>query len=265
MFIYKVTNKINGKVYIGQTVKSVLNRWKSHLSDSKRRDFVFYRAIRKYGSDNFKIEEIDGANSISELNYKEYLYIYKFNTLAPNGYNSTTGGKNFKMTQEIKDKISKANKNKPKSKEHCVNLSKSHIGNKASEESKNKMTVSMTNNVFLSKPIVRNDGMEFPSIAECARQTDTSTGNICMVLNGDRLTANGYHFKRLEDCDKIEPWDIPYPPERAIKRSDGRVFNSINECAAEMKTRNNNISRVLKGYRKSHKGYSFEYLESISE
>ena len=54
-YIYLITNKINGKQYIGQTVKTVQKRWSRHLADSKNFDFYFYKAIRKYGKENFKV------------------------------------------------------------------------------------------------------------------------------------------------------------------------------------------------------------------
>lgn len=53
MIIYKATNKINGKVYIGQSHKSLEERMRRHKNDSIRQDSYFYRAIRKYGWENF--------------------------------------------------------------------------------------------------------------------------------------------------------------------------------------------------------------------
>lgn len=53
-YIYKITNKINGKVYIGKTTKTVQERWKEHLRESRTErseNRPLYRAIRKYGVD----------------------------------------------------------------------------------------------------------------------------------------------------------------------------------------------------------------------
>ena len=95
MIIYKITNKLNNLIYIGQTINSIKVRWNSHVSDSKRvKKHPFYNAIKKYGKENFTIEEIGGANSIAELNYQEWLLIHKNNTLWPNGYNLKEGGDN---------------------------------------------------------------------------------------------------------------------------------------------------------------------------
>lgn len=74
MIIYKITNKINNKVYIGQTSGSLYDRFIRHCQDaeSNRLDTHFARAIRKYGKENFLPEIIDTATTEQELNEKEY-------------------------------------------------------------------------------------------------------------------------------------------------------------------------------------------------
>ena len=64
MIIYKITNKINNKVYIGLTTQTVETRWKQHIQTAFSENHpdsqtIFKKAIRKYGPDNFKIEVID--------------------------------------------------------------------------------------------------------------------------------------------------------------------------------------------------------------
>jgi hypothetical protein len=104
--IYKITCTINGSVYIGQTTRSIEIRFKEHLRDSKKNlNWSLYNAIRKYGFENFIIEEIDGANSKSELNYREIHWInqYKSNKL---GYNIRIGGSFKEIGEESKIKMS---------------------------------------------------------------------------------------------------------------------------------------------------------------
>src|SRR5580704_3159657 len=96
MIVYKITNKINEKSYIGQTIGPIEKRWNSHCSKQKRGHGIFYRAIAKYGKENFEIKILARCNSIQEMNHREVYYIKLFNTLAPNGYNLDTGGKNKK-------------------------------------------------------------------------------------------------------------------------------------------------------------------------
>ena len=81
MIIYKITNKQNGKMYIGQTINSLEDRWKRHQSDALNNiiDTHFARAIRYYGVDSFIVEIIDTAETQKELTEKEYYWIHQYN------------------------------------------------------------------------------------------------------------------------------------------------------------------------------------------
>ena len=72
--IYKITNKLDGKFYIGRTTQGLKKRWQSHrgaINAAKNIHLKLYRAFAKYGIQNFYIEEIDGAASFEELKIKE--------------------------------------------------------------------------------------------------------------------------------------------------------------------------------------------------
>lgn len=90
MIVYLATNKINGKKYVGQTVRSLEERWKDHCR--AKDDNYFHRAIHKYGVENFSLEVLDTAESGKELDEKEMFWIKKLNTLFPRGYNLKEGG-----------------------------------------------------------------------------------------------------------------------------------------------------------------------------
>lgn len=110
-YIYKVTNKINGKIYIGQTIQSVKDRWYRHCGKSgiskAELNTHFKRAILKYGKENFTIETIEVCDS-TKLNDREKFYISYYNSYI-NGYNSTIGGqdgsKPFKTSKEDETQI----------------------------------------------------------------------------------------------------------------------------------------------------------------
>ena len=116
MWIYKITNIQNQKVYIGQTIRPIEQRFHRHINDAMNNilDTHFARAIRKYGKDNFIIEEIDSAKTQNELNKKEQYWIQYYNSVN-NGYNETDainkcGGNTYlSKTEEemevIKEKI----------------------------------------------------------------------------------------------------------------------------------------------------------------
>lgn len=105
-YIYKVTNKINGKIYIGQTTQSVKDRWyrhcgKSGISKAESRMHL-KRAILKYGKENFSVEVIEECDS-TILNERERFYISYFNSYKE-GYNSTIGGQDgFKPYKTSED------------------------------------------------------------------------------------------------------------------------------------------------------------------
>lgn len=93
-YIYKITNTINGKMYIGQTRRTIEERWKQHIrssfSDSSFDKGPFHLAIKKYGIDTFKVEQIEECNN-EELNDRETYWIEYFDA-RHKGYNITTGG-----------------------------------------------------------------------------------------------------------------------------------------------------------------------------
>lgn len=101
-YIYKCTNLINNKIYIGQTTRTIKQRWNEHIKfdTTKRYNTVFDCAINKYGKENFKVEELEKVYSdtkdtlVSILNDLEKFYIHEYNSLIDNraGYNVDEGG-----------------------------------------------------------------------------------------------------------------------------------------------------------------------------
>lgn len=87
-YIYKITNKVNGKSYIGQTRYTVEFRWRQH--QHKKDNCYFHNAIHKYGIENFTIETLEECE-VSKLDEREIFYIAKYNTFKE-GYNLTIGG-----------------------------------------------------------------------------------------------------------------------------------------------------------------------------
>jgi group I intron endonuclease len=147
--IYCVTCLPTGKLYFGQTVQSLEKRWKHHIGSSQRgSDHKFHRAIRKYGEENFLVEEVLTVSAPTKeilkkkLDYVEMRLIKRFNTKI-DGYNSTDGGDGLvNLSEESLAKISKALKGRKFSDEWNGKISDSLTGRILSDEWKKKISES---------------------------------------------------------------------------------------------------------------------------
>lgn len=106
-FIYKIINDINDKIYIGQTTRTIKERWKEHLTTNKRQDLPIYRAFNKYGKEHFQIEIIEECEN-QFLDEREIYWINHFDSYEM-GYNASIGGESPTTLEnkEIESIISK--------------------------------------------------------------------------------------------------------------------------------------------------------------
>lgn len=134
--IYIITCFASLKSYVGQANNYISGnkpwglegRWKSHVYEAygnkRNKCLLLNRAIRKYGKEYFVYKTLCEVPQ-EELDEKETLWIKRFNTFKPNGYNMTPGGQNFKITDEIRLKQSLAKKGKHRPRE---SVEKSRLG-----------------------------------------------------------------------------------------------------------------------------------------
>ena len=111
-YIYKITNLQNNKIYIGKTTTCIQERFSKHIYEAntpntKGYTFILHKAFRKYGINNFNIEQIEEIDN-SLLNDREIYWINFYNSMIPNGYNMTFGGEgstkiNYKLVYELWD------------------------------------------------------------------------------------------------------------------------------------------------------------------
>lgn len=136
MLIYKITNTVNGKVYIGQTTYPLYHRWSAHKQNTSHCKYLG-AAIVKYGEDKFKIEQIDTAETFDELNEKEVYWIKFYDAQnREKGYNLRSGGDSSLHSEESKAKMSQTRKGKKQSKELIQKRIESRKGYTHSEKTR---------------------------------------------------------------------------------------------------------------------------------
>ena len=147
--IYKITNLINGKFYIGKTRDFEQRKSRHILEGSSSKSNYLYRSMKKNGVNNFKFDIIynfrHGKYSNKCANILEKHYIQKYNSFIPNGYNMTLGGEGqcgSKFSIEHKAKLSASMSGKKKSVAHKAKLSASKLGKKISAAHKAKLLAS---------------------------------------------------------------------------------------------------------------------------
>lgn len=146
--IYRLTNKVNGKMYHGQTtIENINDRWTKYKNLNCKGQPKIYRALKKYGWDNFIAEVIDTTpQNQPQLDELEIFYIAKFDSMN-NGYNCDPGGRGGKKSEETKNRLSKnlSGQGNPmfgrkQSDETKRKIALTKIGKKSSEETKLKMS-----------------------------------------------------------------------------------------------------------------------------
>ena len=222
--IYKITNTMNGKCYIGQSV-NIEKRWEYYKYGTKDNTPILY-AIRKHGLNNFKFEVVEEC-SIESINTRERYWIDRINSLSPNGYNLSTGGRKTtwtyrpsaetlkkrsialtgkKRTEETKRKMSESQKGRKVSPEIVEKIRQANLGKKPwnkgtpmSDNAKKKLSESKTGkpSTWRRQQLKRSDGKIFESIAIAAEQIGANRATICKHLAGKLKTVHGFTFERV--------------------------------------------------------------------
>lgn len=140
--VYKITNRVNGKIYVGKTMGSPAYRWRSHKGEANRgNNSYLYRAMRKYGIENFAMEVIDHALLQEELDAKEIMWIAQLDTTSDKkGYNCTIGGEGRVHTASSRARLRGVRKMSPESIEK---RRAKMIGRKLSPEHIEKLAASL--------------------------------------------------------------------------------------------------------------------------
>lgn len=252
--IYKATNQVNGKAYIGQTIQFLNKRKIGHINDalSKKDDMYFHSAIRKHGKKNFEWEVIKECDSLEELNKAEVEMIEKHN-LFGDGYNLTEGGEGsvgFKHTEEAKKKMSEnrvdiSGKNNPNYGKRGKN--NPNYGKHPTEETRRKISE--------SQKAEKNHNYGKHRSEEAKKKQSES-------MKGEKNPMYGKHrteeTKRRISKANAKKYMIITPEGEEIF-----VHGLARFCRNHKKDRLNYecLIRVAKGKYKQHKGYKCKNLK----
>lgn len=229
--IYLITNKITGKQYVGQTIIKLKRRWQKHCYNNGCS--ALYSAIKKYGENNFYIDQIDSAKNLNELNCKEIYWIKKLNTLSPNGYNLRTGGLNGSHSDETKRKLSmnaignKYNLGRYKSKEEREKISLTLMGSIKSEIAKQKLSLSLkgrTHSKELDKKGWETRRSNVYKYRGVGRVKGKSRYSAQIFMNGKRLIL-GYFLTEIEAAICRDNYVIQNLPKGSYLNFPDRITN----------------------------------------
>jgi group I intron endonuclease len=178
--IYKITNLLGQKCYVGQTWQPMKDRFIQHAC--KNDSAKLFHAMKKYGKDNFTIECLTIVSTQALADYYEIYFISKYSSNNRDvGYNISNGGKGVgKHSSETKMKISvtlSGRKNGPCSKEHKANMSAAKIGHVVSAETRSKISEANTGKL-LSDEHIKNIGIGHTGLKYKMKDPETRNHNI---------------------------------------------------------------------------------------
>lgn len=206
MIIYKVTNKLNGKIYIGQTTQALKERWRQHChrSPSQLGRSHLFNAIKTHGVENFEIVQIDTASGLEELNIKEATYIKALGSLSPAGYNLHPGGESKVCHETTKELISKTMKKKDKASLFGgKRMNGAPRGRPVSPERRARISATMTG---VAQPwkykavTVVETGAVYPSVNAAAEALNTSRVTVSALLKSGKPGRLGLTFKFVKEA-----------------------------------------------------------------
>lgn len=282
--IYKITNRINGKIYIGQSI-NIKFRWKQHEQEAKgeRRNSLLYQAMRKYGLENFSFEVIEECSQ-ENLNEREVYWIDYYNSFNE-GYNMTPGGTEPSKVniQEIYDlwdagytlsdivertNVGKTSVNKylNEYENYSAQESNRRGGKKARETAiKNGKVITPQKNIKqydLWGNYIRNWNTQ----NEIERKLEIDAETIGRCLKGKAIQAGGFQWiendKLPQDLTKDNKFRAKFGVDQFSLNGDYlKTYVSIDEAAKEMNCDKRNIARVCRHEknRMSACGYKWEY------
>jgi hypothetical protein len=252
MVIYRTTNLINGKIYIGQDK----NNNPSYFGSGD----LIKRSIKKHGKENFIKEILCVCNTIDELNEKEKFYINEFNSTDRNiGYNITIGGTNGTMlnrkhSKETKEKMRSSALGKKKSENHRKNIGLSMKGRVISDEERRRRSENSSLKGVKKSPLSDITKKKISNSKKGSIHSNETKEKMRLSHMGNKNVfygknhSNEYLLKKRKPIIQLD-----------INDNFLKEWLSITDAAEKLKLNISGISRVLKGKYKTCGGYKFIY------
>lgn len=281
-YIYKITNKLNNKVYIGQTRYFIQHRWEQHVYSSLSNpnnceyNFLLHKAIRKYGKENFLIEQIECIINEEETNLKERYWIKYYNSCVLNdgyGYNMTYGG-------EGSPKINS---------EKVIDLWNKGLGSVAisKELHAHKISIQKILNTYLNyskqEDFSRNTGVtvyqydsngkllkQYSSIADAARAVKVDSSVISKCCNKQKKSCRGFFWSYYPDevfsAQNLRTWKKYTVIQKDKQGKTLATYPSLSAAARAMgTTQAKGIKDCCDGKKKEMYGYYWEFKNNENE
>lgn len=265
--IYKITNIINNKCYIGQSI-NIKRRWEEHLYANTHCTFLRY-AMAKYGRNAFTFEVLEECPQ-DQLNSREQYWIQYYNSYGENGYNLTMGGDGmvkYSVEAIYETYLNTNSMSKTANQIGChVNTVRNvlhEFGINLSEQQQDKPVECIDTETLEIVAI-------YPSIGEAARSLGVDHTAITQALNGKNKTSCGYYWQLKGENRNFKPCvpkRVKTPVHQLNKDTDEiiQTFNSAADAARALgrdgKNGGSQILAVCSGRKKSAFGYKWKRQE----
>jgi len=262
--IYSITNKINGKCYVGQSI-DIERKFKQHRNGHDSSSQYLKNAIAKYGFDNFDFVTIEECDP-NDLNYKEQFWVLELDTMVPNGYNLTSGGgQGIFVSNKTRRKMSESHsgennhfyglKHTDKIKKKLSEIKQGELNNrygtKHTEETKRKMSEAQRGE--------KHYGYGKPLSQETKDKLSIAlSGRVFSTEHREKI-ARSLTGKERSDSSKINQSRSQMNGKK-IGCSNGITYLSIYEAAKDTNSIGVKIYRVCSGRCKTTNKLNFWYI-----
>lgn len=207
--VYKITNKVTNKIYIGITNQGSGARYRHHWYESRIGEpSPIHRSMAKYGEDNFTLEIIDFADTYDELKEKEKYWIKQYNSTDKSiGYNLTEGGDGTfgrKHSEETKEKIRQKALGRKVSEETKKKMSETRLGKCSDKQREHllKLTVGQSKKIYQYDTDFNLIG-EYNSIKEASKITGIDRNTIGRQLKKE-VNLGDWRVKFIWKSEEIK-------------------------------------------------------------